>query len=134
MIKCFFVAFLLVVIFSLLIEFARFIQLRTKSGQVEDLFKREEIEKIVDEAQEACEEFKEDIQDELDEIYEEFVELKEDLEEIFKPEPVVFINESGSSKKYHSSKTAHNMEKSKMVKLSEAEEAGYTPCAKCFKK
>ena len=73
MIKCFFVAFLLVVIFSLLIEAARFVQLRAKSGQLEDLFKREEIEKIVDEAQDACEEFKEDIQDELDEIYEEFV-------------------------------------------------------------
>lgn len=116
MIKCFFVAFLLVVVFALLIELARFIQLRAKSGQLEDLLKKEEIEKIVDEAQEACEEF------------------KEDLEEIFKPEPVVFINEGGSSKKYHSSKTAHNMEKGKMVKLSEAEAAGYTPCAKCFKK
>ena len=67
---------------------------------------------------------------------EEEIEIKEeDIMMVAELEEIVFINKgASSSKKYHSSPDAHHMDGAEAMSRSRAEEEGYEPCGKCFKK
>lgn len=48
---------------------------------------------------------------------------------------IVYINEgASSSKKYHNKPDAHNMDDAIAMPRKRAEEEGFVPCGKCFKK
>ena len=54
---------------------------------------------------------------------------------IEKEEEIVYINEgASSSKKYHNRPDAHHMDGAVAIPRKRAEEEGFVPCGKCFKK
>lgn len=51
-----------------------------------------------------------------------------------KEQVYVFVNPNGKSTKYHENATVHNMDSAIRLTKEEAENLGFTPCAKCFDK
>ncbi len=142
MVKMFILALLFISVCAAGTELAKLIMARAKAGRLEELLTKEGLGDLAKEdAEELYEEVKEDAEEMIEQLkkeIEERINKKEEVQEIEESEveeEIVYVNEgSSSSKKFHKSIDAHHMDNGKPMKRSEAEEAGFVPCAKCFRK
>ena len=145
MIKMFILALLFISVGAAGTELAKLIMARAKAGKLDELLTKEGLGDLAKEAKEDAEELyvevKEDAEEMIEQLkkeIEERINKKEEVQEIEEPaveEEIVYVNEGvSSSKKFHKSIDAHHMDNGKPMKKSEAEEAGFVPCAKCFRK
>ena len=150
MVKMFILALLFISVCAAGTEIAKLIIARAQAGRLKELLTKEGLEDLAKEAKEDAEELYEEVKEDAEEMIEQLkkeieerVNKKEEdeVQEIAEPEieeveeEIVYVNDGGSSsKKFHKSIDAHHMDGGKPMKRSEAEEAGFVPCAKCFKK
>lgn len=142
MVKMFILALLFISVCAAGTELAKLIMARAKAGRLEELLTKEGLGDLAKEAKEDAEELYEEVKEDAEEMIEQLkkeieerINKKEEIEEPEVEEEIVYVNEgSSSSKKFHKSIDAHHMDGGKPIKRSEAEEAGFVPCAKCFKK
>lgn len=149
MVKMFILALLFISVCAAGTEIAKLIMARAKAGKLDELLTKEGLEDLAKEAKKDAEDLYEEVKEDAEEMVE---QLKKEIEErvgkkeeeveevqpIAEPvveEEIVYVNDGGSSsKKFHKAIDSHNMDGGKPMKRSEAEEAGFVPCAKCFKK
>ena len=142
MVKMFILALLFISVCAAGTELAKLIMARAKAGRLEELLTKEGLGDLAKEAKEDAEELYEEVKEDAEEMIEQLkkeieerINKKEEIEEPEVEEEIVYVNEgSSSSKKFHKSIDAHHMDGGKPMKRSEAEEAGFVPCAKCFRK
>ena len=145
MVKMFILALLFMSVCAAGVEIAKLIMVRAKAGKLDELLTKEGLEDLAKDAKKDAEELYEEVMEDAEEMIEELKkEIKERLDKkeeepaIEEPEveeEIVYVNAGNSnSKKFHKSIDAHHMDGGKPMKRSEAEEAGFVPCAKCFKK
>ena len=145
MVKMFILALLFISVCAAGTELAKLIMARAKAGRLEELLTKEGLGDLAKEAKEDAEELYEEVKEDAEEMIEQLkkeieerINKKEEVQEIEESEveeEIVYVNEgSSSSKKFHKSIDAHHMDNGKPMKRSEAEEAGFVPCAKCFRK
>lgn len=140
MVKMFILALLFISVCAAGVEIAKLIMVRAKDGRLDELLTKEGLEDLAKDAKKDAEDLYEEVKEDAEEMIE---QLKKEIEERVgkkEEEPaieeeIVYVNDGGSSsKKFHKSIDAHHMDGGKPMKRSEAEEAGFVPCAKCFKK
>ena len=145
MVKMFILALLFISVCAAGTEIAKLIIARAQAGRLKELLTKEGLEDLAKEAKEDAEELYEEVKEDAEEMIEQLkkeieerINKKEEVQEIEEPaveEEIVYVNEGvSSSKKFHKSIDAHHMDNGKPMKKSEAEEAGFVPCAKCFRK
>ena len=141
MVKMFILALLFMSVCAAGVEIAKLIMIRAKDGRLDELLTKEGLEDLAKDAKKDAEELYEEVMEDAEEMIEELKkEIKERLDKKEEEEPeveeeIVYVNAgNSSSKKFHKSIDAHHMDGGKPMKRSEAEEAGFVPCAKCFKK
>ena len=146
MVKMFILALLFISVCAAGTEIAKLIMARAKAGKLDELLTKEGLEDLAKEAKEDAEELYVEVKEDAEEMIEQLkkeienrINKKEEVEEIqaepIIEEEIVYVNEgASSSKKFHKSIDAHHMDNGKPMKRSEAEEAGFVPCAKCFRK
>ena len=138
MVKMFILALLFISVCAAGTELAKLIMVRAKAGKLDELLTKEGLEDLAKEAKKDAEEMIEQLKKEIEERVGKKEEEVEEVQPIAEPvveEEIVYVNDGGSSsKKFHKAIDSHNMDGGKPMKRSEAEEAGFVPCAKCFKK
>ena len=144
MVKMFILAVLFISVCAAGTELAKLIMARVKEDRLKELLTKEGLIDLAEDAKADAEELYEEVKEDAEEMIEELKEKigkKEEIEEVVEEvqpiveEEIVYVNSgNSSSKKFHKSIDAHHMDGGKPMKRSEAEEAGYVPCAKCFRK
>lgn len=146
MVKMFILALLFISVCAAGTELAKLIMVRAKENRLKELLTKEGLGDLAKDAKEDAEELYEEVKEDAEEMIEQLkkeieerISKKEEVEEV-QPveepeveEEIVFVNDGGSNK-FHKSIDAHHMDGGKPMKRSEAEEAGFVPCAKCFRK